>query len=76
MYAGHCDPIGGNSIWGSYSKQIDPNDGKKIIIVSSQIDGNSLFHTNTIGTNSQIGGFVANLAIADALSKVINSKLK
>ncbi|OUM62378.1 hypothetical protein PIROE2DRAFT_69514 [Piromyces sp. E2] len=65
----HCDPIGGNSIWGTFSKQISPDDGKKIVIVSSQIDGNSLFHDNTIGTNSQIGGFVANLAIADALSK-------
>ncbi|ORX60984.1 Nicastrin-domain-containing protein [Piromyces finnis] len=65
----HCDPIGGNSVWGTYSKQINPDDGKKIVIVSSQIDGNSLFHDNTIGTNSQIGGFVANLAIADALSK-------
>ena len=39
--------------------------------MSSQIDGNSLFHDNTIGSNSQIGGMVANLAIADALSKVI-----
>jgi len=66
---GYCDPIGGNSVWSSYSKTIDPNDGKKIIIVSSQIDGNSLFHDNTIGSNSQIGGMVANLAIADALSK-------
>jgi len=43
--------------------------------VSSQIDGNSLFHDNTIGSNSQIGGMVANLAIADALSKVISLQL-
>jgi len=65
---GYCDPIGGNSIWSTYSTTIDPNDGKKIIIVSSQLDGNSLFHDNTIGSNSQIGGMVASLAIADALS--------
>jgi len=64
-----CDPIGGHSIWGSFSKSIEPKDGKKIIIVNSQLDGNSLFHDNTIGSNSQIGGVVANLAIMDALSR-------
>ncbi|KAG4099273.1 hypothetical protein H8356DRAFT_1669132 [Neocallimastix lanati (nom. inval.)] len=66
---GHCDPIGGNSVWSTFSNAIDSNDGKKIIIVSSQLDGNSLFHEYTSGVNSQIGGTVANLAIADALSK-------
>ncbi|ORX80024.1 hypothetical protein BCR32DRAFT_294059 [Anaeromyces robustus] len=65
----HCDPIGGNSVWSTFSKTIDPNDGKKIIIVSSQLDGNSFFHDFTAGANSQIGGTVTNLAIADALSK-------
>ncbi|ORX60985.1 hypothetical protein BCR36DRAFT_341074 [Piromyces finnis] len=64
-----CDPIGGNSIWSSFSRKIDPNDGKKIVFITAQLDGNSLFHENTIGTNSQIGGIVANLAIADALSR-------
>lgn len=39
--------------------------------MNSQLDGNSLFHDNTIGSNSQIGGVVANLAIMDALSRVI-----
>jgi len=65
----HCDPIGGNSVWSTFSKTINPDDGKKIIIVSSQLDGNSLFHDFTSGANSQIGGTVTNLAIADALSK-------
>jgi len=66
---GHCDPIGGNSVWSTFSNTIDSNDGKKIIIITSQLDGNSLFHDYTSGVNSQIGGTVANLAIADALSK-------
>jgi len=66
----HCDPVGENSVWGSFSNKIDSKDGKKIIILSSQLDGNSLFHDFTNGVDSQLAGTVANLAIIDALSKV------
>jgi len=69
----HCFPIGGNSVWSTFSKKIDPNDGKKVIILSSQLDGNSLFHEFTSGINSQIGGLVASLGIANALSKLETS---
>ncbi|KAG4099688.1 hypothetical protein H8356DRAFT_1664085 [Neocallimastix lanati (nom. inval.)] len=65
----HCDPVGENSVWGSFSNKIDSKDGKKIIILSSQLDGNSLFHDFTNGVDSQLAGTVANLAIIDALSK-------
>jgi len=67
---GHCYPIGGNSVWSTFSKKIDPDDGKKIVIVSSQLDGNSLFHEFSTGLNSQISGLVANLGIANAFSKL------
>lgn len=67
---GWCQAVGGMSVYTSPSLNIDHEDNKPIIIVSSNIDGRSLFHDLTVGSSKDVSGMVAVLAIADALSKV------
>lgn len=65
---GWCQVVGGMSVFSSPSLNIDYNDNKPIIVVSSNIDGRSLFHDLTIGSSKDMSGMIAVLAIADALS--------
>lgn len=73
---GWCQVVGGMSVFSSPSLNIDYNDNKPIIVVSSNIDGRSLFHDLTIGSSKDMSGMIAVLAIADALSNVSSASLK
>ncbi|RKO88186.1 Nicastrin-domain-containing protein, partial [Blyttiomyces helicus] len=67
---GWCSPIGGISIWSSYSPNITRNDGKPIIIVAAKLDATAFFHDLAVGASSTLTGIVTSLAVADALAKV------
>lgn len=67
---GWCQVVGGMSVYSSPSLNIEPEDKKPIIIVSSNIDSRSLFHDLTVGSSKDVSGLVTVLAIADALKKV------
>jgi nicastrin len=72
---GWCQVVGGLSVYSSPSLNIDYNDNKPIIVVSSNIDGRSLFHDLTVGSSKDVSGLVTVLAIADALSNVSKSHM-
>ncbi|GAA5797439.1 hypothetical protein HPULCUR_002823 [Helicostylum pulchrum] len=66
---GWCQVVGGMSVYSSPSLNIEPEDKKPIIIVSSSMDSRSLFHDLTVGSSKDVSGLVTVLAIADALKK-------
>ncbi|KAI8800387.1 Nicastrin-domain-containing protein [Cladochytrium replicatum] len=63
-----CDPLGGWSVWSTFSQTISKTDQKPIIVVSSKLDALSFFHDYSTGL-SERSGMIASIAIADALSK-------
>lgn len=67
---GWCQPVGGMSVYSTPSVNLDADDNKPIIVVSSNLDSRALFHDLTIGASKDISGLVTVLAIAEALSRV------
>lgn len=67
---GWCQAVGGMSVYSSPSLNIQPEDKKPIVIVSSNMDSRSLFHDLTIGASKDVSSLVTVLAIADALTTV------
>lgn len=41
-----------------------------MVVLAAAMDSRSMFHDLTIGTNTDVSGVVALLAVADALSRV------
>ncbi|KAJ3332505.1 hypothetical protein HDU76_014006 [Blyttiomyces sp. JEL0837] len=70
---GACNIVGGKSIWSTFSPLMTRTDGKNIIIVTANIDSNSMFKGSTWGTETATTGFVTLLSVANALSQVLNS---
>ncbi|CEI91268.1 hypothetical protein RMCBS344292_05565 [Rhizopus microsporus] len=66
---GWCQPVGGMSVYSTPSVNLDADDNKPIIVVSSNLDSRALFHDLTIGASKDISGLVTVLAIAEALSR-------
>ncbi|KND02246.1 uncharacterized protein SPPG_02727 [Spizellomyces punctatus DAOM BR117] len=86
LQRGWCDPIGGLSVWSTFSKVLDSNntlnDNKPLIVVSAKIDSKSFISdfgigsklpTMAIGARSPKTGLVTALATADALSQYFKS---
>ncbi|KAJ3396008.1 hypothetical protein HDU92_004311 [Lobulomyces angularis] len=69
---GRCLPIGGLSIWATFSETIAKSDGKEIVVVSSQLDSTALIKDLALGA-STLSGVAAALAVADAISKSPNN---
>ncbi|KAJ3227111.1 hypothetical protein HK099_003330 [Clydaea vesicula] len=69
---GRCLPIGGLSIWATFSETIAKSDGKEIVVVSSQLDSTALIKDLALGA-STLSGVAAALAVADAISKLPNN---
>lgn len=65
-----CQPIGGASVWSTFSYNITASDKKPIIVLSSKFDSTALIHEQSFGAG-QKSGVVALLSIAEALSHVI-----
>lgn len=64
---GHCLPIGGQSIWSTFSSDMSFADSKPIILVNSKFDGNALIRDSAYGASMK-SGVAAVLGIMDALS--------
>lgn len=69
---GWCEPVGGLSVFASPSLNIQADDGKPVVVLAAAMDSRSMFHDLTIGTNTDVSGVVALLAVAEALSRVSN----
>ncbi|KAJ3397149.1 hypothetical protein HDU92_000454 [Lobulomyces angularis] len=73
---GRCDPVGGFSVWSSFSNFSNTFDAEKpIIVVTSQLDGNG-FIKNLEGSFSSIIGSVALMSIGDTLAKINHNEMK
>lgn len=70
---GWCEPVGGLSVFASPSLNIQADDGKPVVVLAAAMDSRSMFHDLTIGTNTDVSGVVALLAVAEALSRVSKS---
>ncbi|TPX55456.1 hypothetical protein PhCBS80983_g05290 [Powellomyces hirtus] len=78
---GECEPVGGLSVWSTFSHNYLENnvDAKKpVVVVSSKLDGRAFIHDwgplssspiYSVGANSPKTGLVTALAVAEALSK-------
>lgn len=64
-----CRPIGGSSVWSTFSNNLASNDGKGTIVVSSHWDSTAILHDFAFGAGQRTSLITA-LVIADALSKV------
>ena len=71
---GFCSPVGGNSVWSTYSTNISANDGKPVIVVAAKMDSAALIHDYAYGA-SELTGLVAMLGVAEALGRVTSSSL-
>ncbi|CDH57981.1 nicastrin [Lichtheimia corymbifera JMRC:FSU:9682] len=72
---GWCEPVGGLSVFASPSLNIQADDGKPVVVLAAAMDSRSMFHDLTIGTNTDVSGVVALLAVAEALSRVPTTNL-
>lgn len=64
---GWCTPLGGTSVWSSFSSNIRPDDGKDIIFLSTRLDSKAFFSEFAVGTSSIIPSIVSALGVAHAL---------
>ncbi|KAH6566976.1 hypothetical protein BASA60_003020 [Batrachochytrium salamandrivorans] len=64
-----CQPLGGYSVWSTFSSGISANDQKPIVFVASKIDSTALLHDYGFGAGSR-SGVVAMLAVVETLSRV------
>eukprot|EP00842_Homolaphlyctis_polyrhiza_P001610 jgi/Hompol1/244/HPOL_000393-RA len=64
-----CIPIGGSSVWSTFSTNITPADNKPIVFVTSKFDSVSFIHDFSFGA-ARKSGLVAMLAAVEALSRL------
>nr|CAG8617409.1 7386_t:CDS:10 [Entrophospora candida] len=69
IFAIYSSNISGFSVYSTPSIDMNHNDGKPIVIVSSKMDSKSFFADLTLGVDNGISGTIALLAVADALSR-------
>jgi nicastrin len=62
---GHCEPIGGQSVWSTVDLDVDPK--KRIVFAIAQLDSNSIFQDLAIGGESMASGVAALLTAVDAI---------
>ncbi|KAI8929923.1 Nicastrin-domain-containing protein [Entophlyctis helioformis] len=67
---GWCQPVGGYSVWSTFSTNMTASDKKPIILVSSKLDSSAFIHDFAYGA-AQRTGMVAMLGVAEALSRVV-----
>lgn len=61
-----CDPIGGQSVWGTVGRS--PSSGIETILLAVKLDTNGLFHDLTFGAMDTAGPLSVLLTIADTFS--------
>lgn len=66
-----CDPIGGKSLYGSFSPISETQE--KILLINSA-DSNSFFHDISISTDADISGMVANLLVAESIRRGLSEE--
>ncbi|KAI9003235.1 Nicastrin-domain-containing protein [Gaertneriomyces semiglobifer] len=74
-----CDPLGGVTVWSTFSEIGDLRTEKQIIVVSAKMDSKSFIYDSpgvdapvfSVGAESAKTGLVTALAVAQALGKVI-----
>ncbi len=65
---GFCTPIGGLSVWSTFSSDLQASNSKPIILVTTRFDANSLVHDFSYGASARASAVVL-LVLADALSQ-------
>lgn len=63
-----CDPIGGQSAWGSLGPALST--GAEVVLAMTALDSTALAHELAMGANAGASGTIALLAAAEALGKL------
>ncbi|KAL5035518.1 hypothetical protein BDV3_005421 [Batrachochytrium dendrobatidis] len=66
---GRCQPIGGYSVWSTFSSNIDASDKKPIVMVTSKLDSSAFLRDYAFGASGR-SGVIAMLATVETLSRV------
>ncbi|KAL2917947.1 hypothetical protein HK105_202361 [Polyrhizophydium stewartii] len=66
---GNCKPIGGYSIWTTFSTNMTATDNKPVVFVASKMDSVAFIHDFSWG-GAQRSGFVGMLGVIEALSRL------
>ena len=61
---GHCEPLGGQSVWSTFSK---PSSDKHTVMLLSASDSTALFHDLAVGAEAEMSGLVSLMGAVDAL---------
>eukprot|EP00732_Lithocolla_globosa_P001917 Lithocolla_globosa_v1_NODE_1100_length_2870_cov_54.217052.p1 type:complete len:689 gc:universal NODE_1100_length_2870_cov_54.217052:777-2843(+) len=64
---GHCDPVGGHSVWSHSLPLSESEDDTPIIMVTAQLDSSAFFHDLAAGADAGVSGLIALLSAVDAL---------
>lgn len=67
-----CDPLSDNNVWGGFQpvNQSGEGVGERFILIAARLDSRSFFWEVPAGADGSVSGFVASLAIAQALSNL------
>jgi len=63
---GECDPLGGNSVWGTVGTALD--EAREVVMLTAGLDSTSFFHDLSFGRNQGASGIVTTLLAAKALA--------